>query len=217
MTEIPIRFRPLRWEGPSTPADQRRSRNTFRSGYDNTLAILDYELWQLDATDVVIEADFREQDIRLDGLPKGNARQPQHPGIRLFFGSKHGPLMYGTDAYELWQHNLRAIALALEALRAVDRHGVTRHGEQYTGWKAIANTPAPMTFREARDFLCQHSQPDAVQMARLSSPEPTTREVAAAALYRRAARALHPDAGGDAAASQKLGEAVAVLRRGPDA
>lgn len=36
-----------------------------------------------------------------------------------------------------WEDNLRAIALALEALRKVDRYGVTRRGEQYTGWKQL--------------------------------------------------------------------------------
>jgi hypothetical protein len=36
-----------------------------------------------------------------------------------------------------WQHNVRAIALGLEALRKVDRYGITRRGEQYAGWKAL--------------------------------------------------------------------------------
>jgi hypothetical protein len=45
-------------------------------------------------------------------------------------------LIYATDACELWQHNVRSIALGLEALRAVDRYGITRRGEQYAGFRA---------------------------------------------------------------------------------
>ena len=33
-------------------------------------------------------------------------------------------------------HNLRSIALGLKALRAVDRYGVSRRGEQYAGFRA---------------------------------------------------------------------------------
>lgn len=130
-------FRPLRWSEPSTPAVYRRSRWTFKAGWQDTLNLLERELDHLDATDVVVEADFQEGDIRQDGMPRANARQPPHPGVRIAFQSKHGPLVYSTDSCEQWQHNVRSIALGLEALRAVDRYGVTKRGEQYTGWKAI--------------------------------------------------------------------------------
>ncbi len=49
-------------------------------------------------------------------------------------------LVYATDACEFWQHNVRSIALGLEALRAVDRYGISRRGEQYAGFRA-ALTP----------------------------------------------------------------------------
>ena len=135
-------FRPLRWVDVSTRASARRSRRTFKAGWQDTLNLLARELEYLKARDVVIEADFREQDIRLDGMPRANARQPEHPGVRIAFDSKHGPLVYATDSCAFWQHNVRSIALGLEALRAVDRYGVTKRGEQYTGWKAIGSAPA---------------------------------------------------------------------------
>lgn len=43
-------------------------------------------------------------------------------------------LVYATDTCVLWQHNVRSIALGLEALRAVDRYGITKRGEQYAGF-----------------------------------------------------------------------------------
>lgn len=39
-----------------------------------------------------------------------------------------------------WQANIRAIAKTLEHLRDLDRWGVTKRGEQYTGWKALPAT-----------------------------------------------------------------------------
>lgn len=44
-------------------------------------------------------------------------------------------LVYATDACVLWRHNVRSIALGLEALRAVDRFGISRRGEQYAGFR----------------------------------------------------------------------------------
>lgn len=45
-------------------------------------------------------------------------------------------LVFATDAYALWEHNVRAIALTLEALRAVDRYGTTG-GRQYAGFRQL--------------------------------------------------------------------------------
>lgn len=44
-------------------------------------------------------------------------------------------LVYATDACQDWRHNVRSIALGLEALRAVDRYGISRRGEQYAGFR----------------------------------------------------------------------------------
>lgn len=46
---------------------------------------------------------------------------------------EHGRAVFATDQYEKWEHNVRAIALTLEALRAVDRYGATQ-GRQYAGF-----------------------------------------------------------------------------------
>jgi hypothetical protein len=51
-------------------------------------------------------------------------------------------LVYATDACDFWQHNVRSIALGLEALRAVDRYGISRRGEQYAGYRAALTAGA---------------------------------------------------------------------------
>lgn len=187
-----IIFRPLRvWDGPPTSG----KRAQFKASYSETLALLDYELGRLNARNIVIEAAFDERDIRLDGRPRVDAR-PRLPGVVLSFDSKHGPLRYPCGTFPDWQDNVRAIALSLEHLRAVDRYGVTRRGEQYTGWKAL---PAPgsyaMTHEQAIAFLKPFAEG-------ADGPRDA---------YRKAALKLHPDRGGDAEQFKRLQAAKVVL------
>jgi hypothetical protein len=79
--------------------------------------------------------------------------------------TKHGPLVYSADSCALGQHNVRSIALGLEALRAVERYGVTHQGEQYTPWKAIGSGPTPMPSNGAMT-----GEQDASLMATLGDP-----------------------------------------------
>lgn len=147
-------FRPLRWDGPRRKDIERYSRYWFKATWSETITLLERELHMLRAEQIVIEADFREQDLRIDGLPRQNARRPSFPGVRLAFDSLHGPLIYATDAFTLWEHNVRAIALTLESLRRVDRYGVTGSGEQYTGWRQIeAAADGELSVDEARELL----------------------------------------------------------------
>lgn len=145
---INAHFRPLSvWPHKSTPYHLRRSRYTFKAPWKSTLNLLDRELRQIDAYNIIVGCCLREQDIRNDGWPRGNAPEPYHPGVEVSFDSSHGRLVYATDVCERWEHNLRAIGLGLEALRAVDRHGITRSGEQYAGFKALPSPQASLVER----------------------------------------------------------------------
>lgn len=108
----------------------------FQASYQDTLELLDRELRHLNAKHVVIQLAIRDDQIRLDGLPRSGAT-PEHPGVILAFDSAYGPLKYASGAFRGWKDNLRAIALGLESLRRVDRYGITKRGEQYTGWRAL--------------------------------------------------------------------------------
>lgn len=130
---IPVTFRPLEfWPEPFMPR-----RSPFDSSWSATLDLLDRELHMLGAERAVIQIGLRESQIRIDGWPKATATAPAHPGVVLAFDSNHGPLKYATAEFHDWKSNVRAIALGLEALRKVDRYGITKRGEQYTGWRAL--------------------------------------------------------------------------------
>ena len=186
-------FRPLdTWPGKMTSG---RKSSPFRASYSDTLRLLETELRQLRATNIVIQAAVSESEIKRDGMLYERAR-PRHPGVVLAFDSKHGPLSYPCDTYNDWQANVRAIAMALEALRAVDRYGVTKRAEQYQGWARLPGPApaAPMSPGEAVSVLIKAAQ----------WPEPRISRGTLADVYRKAAAATHPDTGGDPEAFKEV-------------
>lgn len=182
-----------RWPEPDT---EYRKAAQFTAGYDNTLNILRRELDYLDASGpAVIQVVTRNGagDLRRDGALRMDARI-QHPGVRLsFLSDRLGQLTYATDVFTDryrtpgWINNLRAIALGLESLRAVDRYGITRSGEQYKGWLAIEGAGPDLdgarrtiwTYATGGDLMATPAQAD-------------WRD-----LYRQARRLVHPDRMGD--------------------
>ena len=123
------------WPGELRSFSERKG-SPFQADWAKTMTHLEYELGRLEASDVVLETAHSRDDVRMDGSVKTNAT-PMHPGVILSFDSMHGPLRYFTDAYNAWRANVRAIGLGLEALRAVDRYGISGRGEQYTGFARL--------------------------------------------------------------------------------
>jgi hypothetical protein len=200
-----MRIRPIvTWPGEQT-SDYKRKDAPFRAPFRSTVDLLRRELDQLRARNVVLQIAMAERDFRIDGYPRANARA-EHPGVILSLDSKHGPLSYPCDRFWEWQDNLRAIALALEALRKVDRYGVTKHGEQYTGWKQLPSgrpMPAAMNRDDALVVLAG--------FAGWTTPADSADPAVIDLCYRTAAKRVHPDAGGTTADFQRLQEAKRVL------
>lgn len=158
MSEPTYSFQPIeQWPGEQTKVWER---SRFKASWSDTMDLLDRELFQLQAKNVILQAYVDRSQLRLDGMLRASAR-PSRPGVILTFDSRFGPLSYPCDRFDDWQDNVRAIALALEALRKVDRYGVTRRAEQYKGW---AKLPDPSkdhgfsTAEEAWGFICWAAQ-----------------------------------------------------------
>lgn len=192
-------MRPGRWEG-SGP--NRRYIAQSPMPISRTLTDLRRELEQLRAKDVVMLIALEPTQFRIDGRPYANAK-PAHPGVILSFEiPKVGTVSYPCDKYTRWEDNLRAITLALEALRLVDRHGVTRRGEQYRGFLALEATAAPQGFSMAQDALMFLAGVTGMRYA-----DHPARDLVAAAQ-----RMTHPDRGGDATIFARVSLAQAKLR-----
>lgn len=201
MTLRPI----LAWPRAET---RHRARSNFSAPWSATLEMLDRELYYLgpgrDHAKAVLQIAMREQDFRLDGMPRANA-VPEHPGVILNVESTKGPLSFPSDKFDRWQDNLRAIALGLEALRKIDRYGITPGNEQYTGWKALPQRVDHQTWTadEAERFLrglVFGPDTDGLNLGTLAQT------------YRRAKAAAHPDRnGGDRSQWDKVEHAGQVL------
>lgn len=195
-------YRPSSVPGASGYNERRNTVN-----WDKTVGDLERELEHLEASAVVLQMNVTQRDIRNDGWIRADAN-PAHPGVILTFMSRTlGPLSYPCDTYFDWRANVRAIALSLEALRAVDRHGVTRRGEQYQGFTQIGPGKLVMTPQLAAEILVDIENLGGDPTDLMGTP------VAVKLTYRQAVKNAHPDAGGSAATFQRVQEAKAALDR----
>lgn len=207
MADLTFQFKPIGvWTDPLTPADGRK-RSPFKAAYNATLDLLFREAELLGAGRLVLQVDLQASQIRRDGLPKDGARYGSNPGVIVSFDSRHGALRYATDTYATWQANLRAVALGLEDLRAVDRYGISKRGEQYRGWTAIASaTPGRGPFTtadEARQWMRGAAEVEGINRASWTTLDD---------LYKKLAVLMHPDMpAGSADRWERLDAAAAFL------
>lgn len=173
------------------PVTEEPRFHRFSASWSDTLGLLERELDHLGVQGAVaIRAFVQPGDVRRDGMLRATAR-PSKPGVALSFTCRSGPLTFPCDTYESWaaskltgwQANIRAIALSLEALRAVDRHGVSRTGEQYVGWRAIESGKTAPVFASADEALRWLQK-----VAGLPNRDVSTKD-----LLRLAASHCHPD------------------------
>ena len=192
----------------------------FEASWAQTCALLQFEAAHLTGDhrcDVFVEVDLPASAIRLDGGGiRSNAKAPDTPVVAVAIpGTRHGDLRLVSARYgnryhpaKYWQHNVRAVALTLQALRAVDRWGATT-GEQYRGFAALgAGDPIAMgtgmTVDEAARLLWEHGCAEGEMTVERARKH-------ASSLFRAAARANHPDRGGDPGTFRRLTEARDLL------
>jgi hypothetical protein len=185
----------------------KHERSLFDTPWPKTEKLLLTEISHLRGRHLVVECDITELDIRNDGRIRASAR-PATPAVRVAFESIHGPLTYATDKFSHWQDNVRAIALGLEALRKVDRYGITKRGEQYAGWKALpsgsGSGSSHMTAAEAWSILGSFG--DGTISEQRDHPEGLPRAL------RRAQGFAHPDKhDGDRSLWDQVEQAAKVL------
>lgn len=205
-----MRLRPIQ----SWPGEQTRVRRvaSFSAPWRSTLELLTREISHLERAGgpgSVLQIAVQERDLRIsDGMPKAHAKMA-HPGVIVSIESEHGPMSLPCDTFTDWHDNLRAIALTLEALRKIDRYGVTRTGQQYTGFQQLGAAPAevPLDVAAATELLRTHGT------ATTAEASDRTDTGTVAQLYRRAAANTHPDRGGNRDDFARVQAAADVLRK----
>lgn len=189
---------PLHWPDgwPRTPDQQRKwSLAGGRSGtqpFGRTRDRLLDELRRLGARGAVLSTD---RPLRRDGLPYANKGAGEDPGVAVYFTLNDRQMVIAQDAYELMEDNIRSLALAIEHMRGLERHGGGHMMERaFAGFEAL---PAP----GVTDW--RHVLGSGI----------TTR-AEAETRYRKLARERHPDAaGGSEAAMADLNVAIEQARQ----
>lgn len=175
--EIPKNSYPLAWP-LGWKRTQYRSTPRFE---DKSIAIcceeIRREMSLLGASSIVISCNLQ---MRLDGLPYSQQRQPQDPGVAVYFKLNKQPLVLACDSWAKVEHNLWAIVKHINALRGQKRWGVGSIEMAFTGYKALPQeTAAAARWRQVLDISIEYP-------SRWQIDEK----------YRSLCKIRHPDAGG---------------------
>lgn len=207
-----ITIRPIQtWPGELRRPSQRRG-SPFEASYSGTLELLRRELRMLNARVTVVQLAVNEGQIRRDGTLYSRA-MPDHPGVILSFQTSQGHFRYAADRFTHWHANLRAIALALEALRKIERYGIGSGTEQYTGFLQLETSNGDDVIRTYDDALAFVAHWTGASRSKVRQRWQSAD--GRAEMYRAAVRTLHPDSpGGDHEMFQRLQVAKRLLDGG---
>lgn len=133
--------------------------------------------WRIDPDRIIVSTNV---PTRRDGLPSGNHGEPADPGVAVYFDFDGKPCVLACDKWDRVADNLAAIAAHLGVIRAMERWGVGRLSQAFTGYLAL---PAPGGSEAETWWRVLGVAHDA--------PLEVIKEA-----YRTAARKAHPDAGG---------------------
>jgi hypothetical protein len=185
----------------------------FKTQWTKTLELLGREIRYLGGRKVEIALDLPRglMDLRQDGMLKADAR-PRHPVIVSFIANDGQRHRYPCDRFSWWQDNLYAIAKALEALRLVERYGVSADLVR-AGFKAIpANTSTALSTDAAALVIARrYNGNGADATAEANARILLSNRDTALRMVRGAMAKAHPDRGGSASDFQLVNEAKRVL------
>ena len=208
-----IRYTTLREDYPEEAVDKYgdpfRTQGQFKATVHETLEKISYELDKIDVSEGIIELDVSRSELRKYGRDFPRFAEPWSPRVRLTFSHPElGPLQYPCGTYWDQSHNLRAIALTLEAQRAIERYGATSGGQQYAGWQALPPGEEQDVYLrdafEAAEFIGG--------LAQVATPAPITEDRDYYLFcYKKAAKVAHPDAGGSEEKFKTLQQAKELL------
>lgn len=190
---------PLKWPDgwPRTPAEKREAGNQFKASGEKTRRELFSHLRQMKATYITVSSNIA---VRGDGTPYADAarRIIRDPGVAVYFTRKGRQISMARDAFHNVEANLRSICLALEAMRALERHG----GDYMTGkaFEGFAALPPPEGFKARRPwFEVMRFPKDPEEREFISVAEVEAR-------WKALAKKLHPDSDGAEASDEAMAE-----------
>jgi len=132
------------------------------------------------------------------GLPSSPSAQPKDPGVSVYFVKKETTHVLCCDKWDRIEDNMHAIALTIEAMRGMERWGVTEMLERaISGFKMIE---APKR---------QHDDKEWFEILGVN-PNDSIENIEQ--IYRLRMKKAHPDAGGSHELTSKLNYAISIAR-----
>jgi hypothetical protein len=186
---------PLYWpeQWPRTAPSARERTTRYKITFSDARDRLVHELKLLGAIEIVLSTNI---PLRRDGLPRMDIAEPSDAGVAVYWiergkwdADKHDyaqvPRVIACDHWQKVRDNIRAVGLAVEALRALKRCGATQIADKaFTGFAALpAHAGASST----------GARPWRVVLGLNGGPLTRTQIEDA---YMRAVRTAHPDLGG---------------------
>lgn len=151
----PSRFlKPYKSVDPRTNAETR-SGQRFHTVADATKQLED-ELERLGAKDAVLSTNLPQ---KAGGGPRGDAGNPADPGAAVYFKLDGEQVVFACDKWQRVACNIYAIALHIGALRGMDRWGVGRERQAFTGYLALEAQTQPKWFEILE---CNETDPEKV-------------------------------------------------------
>jgi hypothetical protein len=184
---------PLGWD--RTPAHKRRE-SRYKTNFAKARNDIVKQLYLMGAREVIVSTNVA---LRRDGLPYASGPEPQDPAVAVYWAEGHEPQMrHRVIACDQWlrvKENLRAVGVAIEALRQLKRCGSTQVIDKvFTGFLALA---ADTKRRSWRDVFGLHADWVPATLDELSIDR----------RYRELARLRHPDRGGSVESMVELNRA----------
>lgn len=181
---------PLYWpEGWKRTHSYRRGKSFFKKTTGVVQDLLKKEIYLLGGSSLVVSTNV---PTRQDGRFYASAREPQDPGVAVYFNYKKRPMCFACDQYVTVRENLQAIAKTINAIRGIERWGASDMMERaFKGFAALPQADWRRTL-------------EINGSATLDEVESKFRELA---------HRFHPDKGGNAAMFNEIVKAREQARR----
>lgn len=169
---------PLQWPDnkPRTRPGRRqfaRFRTTFTVSRDELFE----EIRRLGGRHPVLSSNLT---LRQDGIPYANQREPEDPGVAVYFEYKGQQMCFACDKWHKVKDNIQAVKKTIEALRGVARWGSGDMMEQaFHGFKTL---PPPGQEQDHWWVILECDQSDPIDVIEQQ--------------YLRKRQKAHPDHGG---------------------
>lgn len=187
---------PLTWPDSwrRTPGYRRTAHNAFKGSIAKYRDQLFREIEMLGGTKPILSSNLI---LRNDGLPYSAQREPEDPGVAVYFKYQGKDMCFAADQFKYARQNVHAINLTIRAIRAIERYGASDMMERaFRGFTALAEN-AGEPWRTVLGFTAT----EAVSADRIDE------------VFRKLAFTEHQDHGGTAERFQRIMNARNDARR----